>query len=532
MTDSAQPERRFLALSAALLVAIAFGVLHPVLGAGFLQDDWTFLAMSRHQANPLAYYYDDHSPAHFFRPHGMLSWWLLTRAFGLDATGHYTAQILLHAASGLALLWLLRRLGCTRLVAGVAAALFVVHPATVSTVSWLSDRFDLLATLAVLLGLGIAAGPRPARLAGLSGLLLAAMLAVGSKETGLLILPLVALLCLVRPDLGWPQKMVVTLAAFLPIPVWAGLRIWLVGTTLGRPEDAGLVSDAIQGIAAWSAWMPTALALDLGLAGAALACAAIVGALVLGWRNREARHLRLAAIGLGLLLLPALVQWPTTVHVFPRELPLTHTVNLRFFHMSAAGFAVLVALLAEGIRGDGSARLRRWAGVLVPVAAMAFLAPAALARATGLAVISSDPQTLVRQDALAQAFRDHARGAGCNIRFEMPPTVNLPGFADHVAKASLPAGHRAVDSLVLTDPMPWSAVVGPGGATPDALASLDYRRLGGQPLLPRATGTLYQVYMDLPADARPAGIRCQTLHFHWEDDRFVPAPSPRATASR
>ena len=89
------------------------------------------------------------------------------------------------------------------------------------------------------------------------------------------------------------------------------------------------------------------------------------------------------------------------------------------------------------------------------------LAPPALARSTGLAAISSDPQTLAPQAALAQVFRAQAGGPGCKIHFEMPQTVNLPGFADHVAKASLPAGHRAVDSLVLTDPMPWSAAVGP-----------------------------------------------------------------------
>lgn len=520
MTADATPWR---ALAACLGLCLAvLAVLHPTLAAGFIYDDWTFLAIARHLPDPLAYFLDDHSPAYYYRPNGMLSWWLLVRAFGLDAPAHYLVQMLVQVGCGLALFLLLGRLGHSRRAAWAGALLFVVHPATVSTASWLSDRFDLMATLGVLLATGLAAAARPARPAMLVALALATLLAVGSKETGVLAGPLVFLLMLTRTELALRDRFFVLAAAGIPILLWAGLRIALLGSDLGRPPGSSLFADATQGMGNWLGWLPSAMALDLGTIGAFVAASMVVLALVTGvaqWRGAVGRRL---ALGLALLLLPALVQWPTTVHALSADDALLHTMNLRFFHLSTAGLVLLVVQFVEsGSRYFGPDR-NVAAALLVALAAAVF--PSAHHRSAGLAAITADATPLAIEAALQQSFRSLAKGPGCRLSFQMPATANLPGFADHVAKAGLPRGHVALDSLVLSNPMPWHAVVGAAGATPEALFPLRSRRFDdGREIGVRAIGPLSTVYLEDPRPDDPPNPLCEPLFLRWDGAGFVPS---------
>jgi hypothetical protein len=509
------------AISLALLGA-ALLAMHASLGAGFLHDDWAFLAISQHLPDPAAFYVSDDSPVNYYRPHGLLSWWLATRAFGLAAPAHHALQILLHAGTGLALLWLLRRQGHGLLVAGAGALVFVLHPATVSTASWLADRFDLMATLGLLLALAIATGPRPGRPLALAGLALAAAGAVGSKETGVLVAPLVALALLVRADLPWRLRLRVAGVAAAPVAAWAVMRLHLLGTDLGSAPGSRLSSDLATGVGHWLRWLPDALALDLGPIGAATALLAAGLAVIVGLADRNGPGRRQLALGLGLMLIPALVQWPTTILTLASEDALSQTVNLRFYHLASAGFVLLLALLASAIarrwRRDGAT-----AAVLALVGLLALL-PMAQARNAGLARVSAAPEALAVESALGAAFREQARGAGCHIHFTLPASINLPGFADHVAKAALPRGHVALDSLVLADPMPWHALVGPAGAAPEAQFPLVSRRFAdGREIGPRAIGPLFTLFLAPVAGDLPPNPLCPPRRLRWDGQAFVPA---------
>jgi hypothetical protein len=213
------------------------------------------------------------------------------------------------------------------------------------------------------------------------------------------------------------------------------------------------------------------------------------------------------------------VQWPTTINLGFDD-ALSHTANLRLFYLASAGFVLLLAIVAEPI--DRILPRRNGPALVLAMAAIGLLSPAAYLRSEGLAKITSDPINLAMEASLARSFSELARGAGCKLWYDMPATVNLPGFADHIAKAALPMGHRGLDSLVLSDPMPWQAIVGPKGATPEALYPMQSRTMpNGKEIGRRAVGPLYAVYLK-PLDPQDQANRlCAPIRLRWDGKSFV-----------
>jgi hypothetical protein len=123
----------------------------------------------------------------------------------LDPAPYHWTNLAMHLAVGLTLFWVIRLFQLHhasashgRWIALLAVLLFLVHPLNVQAVTYMVQRMTLLATLFLLLGLGcyvtgryrVTAAPR------LAWFVLAALsflLAVGSKELGLLLLPLLLL---------------------------------------------------------------------------------------------------------------------------------------------------------------------------------------------------------------------------------------------------------------------------------------------------------------------------------------------------
>lgn len=148
------------------------------------------------------------------RPIASLSFALDFLAYGLNPAGYKASNIALHLASGAALygflLTLLRAATLAgrwrsstppTIVAGFAAALWLLHPLQVSTVLYVVQRMAILAALFSFIGLWAYAYGRLAQLKGVRGwpwLLLAMPLATAaaalSKENGLL-LPLLCGAC-------------------------------------------------------------------------------------------------------------------------------------------------------------------------------------------------------------------------------------------------------------------------------------------------------------------------------------------------
>lgn len=134
----------------------------------------------------------------YFRPMVFLSFWAEFHFLGVDAAWSHAINLAIHVAN-VSLIFLIAKRHCASreleqadVRAAIAASLYGLHPSLVEAVAWVSGRFDLLATLFVVLALyadGRVRGRyvRPAVLA----VLFAGTL--GSKEIGV-VLPLALLL--------------------------------------------------------------------------------------------------------------------------------------------------------------------------------------------------------------------------------------------------------------------------------------------------------------------------------------------------
>ncbi len=230
---------------------------------------------------------------------------LLVYLFRLDAGAPdvvaHALNLGLHAAAA-ALLhrWLGRRLHPAALL---GACFFAVHPAHVATAGWIGGRADgamVVAALAALLLL-----PRRPLLAGL-----AAVVAILFKETGVALLPMLALVAWAD---GHPRKAVPSIvlggAAFalslnlagVDAAYWPGRTWWAMASRWAPPTALEVLVPTFVPVG-----VPEVLRDTVGL-GAAVLVAALL--LQLGSSRRD---LRLGSALVGLALLPVL-------HVLPND---------------------------------------------------------------------------------------------------------------------------------------------------------------------------------------------------------------------
>ncbi len=74
--------------------------------------------------------------------------------FGLHAWGHHLTNVLLHAATSIALFLVLWRMTGELWPSAFVAAIFAVHPQHVESVAWVAERRDVLSGLFFMLTLG------------------------------------------------------------------------------------------------------------------------------------------------------------------------------------------------------------------------------------------------------------------------------------------------------------------------------------------------------------------------------------------
>ena len=530
------PTRRLAAALAApamlaLLGLAAWWTLAPILGGGFIHDDWTLLAAVGGLQAPWPLALENLGHVYFYRPVGLLAWWGLVAVLGADPWAHALAQLALQAALGAALLGTLRALDVPRAGALVVAALALLHPVAAGSATWMANRFELLAAIGLLLALrGLAAAGAGGALRWL-GVAASTTLAIGSKETGLLLAPLALLALWGRTDLRRGDALRLGLAVALPIALWAALRLSLPGDPAATPGLAGLdPALAWRGITQWLALAPEALALDAPRAAGVAALGALGALALLGaWRPATRRQ---ALLGLALALGPGALQWPVTAVVLGGPEALAITSNLRFYLVGLLGLAVLAALapalLAAAAR---AAALGRGAAAAAPAATRALgvalglgalllaaaLAPLARERAAGWAALGGDPAALAQQAALADLLARLPGGPGCKLVVEGLAGINLPGFADHLAKAGLPADAPQRDCVVVTDPMPWQAIVGADAAAPAALSPLAARIEHGAPIAPAPfAGRVFVALGHAPVPPGPG-----VVHARWDGARLA-----------
>ena len=444
----------------------------PALHAYFLQDDFLLLAIARLVQEPSAIFWHDHFPAgQFFRPLGIFVWWLSAALFDNAARGHYAVNLLLHLGCVLALYMLLRTLRRDAPLNPLWAAAYAVHPLTISTALWLSDRFDLLATAFSLLGVTAAIAfvrrPRPRLFVLTLVCLLAALM---SKETGIVAVFAVAAL-FVLPNGPQPmplrKRWLAALAALAVGGAWLALR----HAILSNPQNLWLEYGPLLGIFIKGCILWTRLALEylaadprqnlwnditLIAGGLLLFAALVLGLRRGGWKPEQPG---IAAALLVLVLLPGLVQAPvvapTTGELGAQVLWFNIYIFARHYHLSLAALVCVLMLATAPRRADepGVATMRLGATALAIL--IAGWLPFSHAIAHDFAKRS--------REAIAPLAAAHAGIA----TLELPPrrcqiylldAASLWGFADNgdpMLKATTPELARLQNCLVLTERTPW-----------------------------------------------------------------------------
>lgn len=223
--------RRLLWVSLAVC-ALVYG---PRLNGPLLWDDQGTIARNADLDRPLPMKgfvtrdYFRFSREQSWRPAATLSYAAMIRAFGRKPWAMRGIHLLAHLANGLLLAWLAMVLGLPASAAFLAAALFLAHPAHVETLLCVAFNEEILCAMGLLLMMIGHARRRTALAAG--GLALALL----SKETGILGLPLVFLYDLWRRDAPWRKRA----GAYAVYGGLAAAYLWAYFGPLAGPGGSG-----------------------------------------------------------------------------------------------------------------------------------------------------------------------------------------------------------------------------------------------------------------------------------------------------
>ena len=188
----ADARSRWLIVLAAFV--LAFAVYAPALQAPFFSDDGHYVRSNAYiqtiDVDNLAAIWSPRSAVvgivENYAPVHLMLHALAWQAFGTNVLGHHALGVALHALASLLLVGLLRSAGVRPPLALGLAAIFLVHPANIEAVAWISQ---LKTTSAMVLMLG-ALALRPSRPVAALGLFALALLA---KPTAAVALPVAAL---------------------------------------------------------------------------------------------------------------------------------------------------------------------------------------------------------------------------------------------------------------------------------------------------------------------------------------------------
>jgi tetratricopeptide (TPR) repeat protein len=223
--------------AAAMLLALTLLAHFPALSAGWIWDDDSYVT-----ANPALVAPDGWN--RIWIPGGTPQWYPLVftsfriehSLWGLEPFGYHLVNLLLHAGACLSLWAILRRLAFP--VPLLAAALLAVHPMTVESVAWVTERKNTLGLLFALLSTQVFVGwaaraargeADPGRWWGAFGLFAAALLA---KSVAAATVPALVMILLWKRQAT--RRTLVAIVPFLILGVAAGLHTaWLETSLVG-----------------------------------------------------------------------------------------------------------------------------------------------------------------------------------------------------------------------------------------------------------------------------------------------------------
>lgn len=518
-------------------------VFYPALTSYFFADDFAYLAISRHLRNPLSLFNHDHFIGSFYyRPLGMLLWWLSCHLFGTQYFLHNLVNILIHVGSACALFRIFSLVNTNQRLNVLMVLLFLVHPASISTTAWLSDRFDLLATLSILLALywflryrldGIWRGYYLA--------LAASVLAILSKEQGYLTPLLVTSIALsFRPDAtrSW-RRTLGEIAPFYGVALAVlGVRFALLRGTEKYLMGDTLPNALVGGVSKWLRMLPDfyvfytnfarfnvgvyalLIAAILVLAGLGLRALARPG--VVNWSA--------VALGLAIALLPAIVQAPVT-HTALTFTPdgsfsFSALANSRYYYLSLAGFALVAQqLLSAACVTFTDAGVRRAVTrlvycVLAALVMMYAILSYSLCIDWSKLTNSSDRRVIEQVNLAVAQLQLPRRDCKLYILNSYPASTYFREYSDSMIKAFAPTDSQVIHCLVLTEKTPFYQIVLREDLEAMRIAPLQYMTLGGQAIAPTLIDTLAYVFLTIPnADAVSRDANAVFIEF--DGTRFV-----------
>lgn len=304
MAGERNSRTRTLLAGVALTILILL-VYSPIRSAGFLWDDVEYITENPalRDADGLRRIWSEPGATPQYYPLVFTSFWLELRVWRESATGYHVVSVLLHAASVVLLVQILRKLGVPG--AWYAGALFAIHPVMVESVAWVSERKNVLSTLFYLLSIRAYLGFRNLG---------------GDRQP-------------VRPRLAYGLCLVAFAAALLTksatctLPVALLILIWFKTGRVSRKDCVALLPHMALALAAaiCTTWMETR---HIGATGPRFELPAVARALIAA---------RAIWFYVGKLIWPAGLAF-----IYPRWTPSTGSVRL---YVGAIGLVLIVAAL-------------------------------------------------------------------------------------------------------------------------------------------------------------------------------------------
>ena len=334
----------------------------PVTRGDFVADDYVFLATARMVDTPLAAFWQSHFyEPYYFRPIGVLSWWVVTDLFGLDYTSHSLINLFLHLGNVGLLLWLLRALALSvnAVVSGVV--LFALGPFALATILWPSNRFDLLACGFLLLQAIAMIRALQGNVCAMPLAMLAALAACWSKELAYPVTTTMAFVGLAASGVPWQRRAV--LFVVLGIGIGAAFFVRHMTVTgayaLASADPLGQIFD---GATAMLSTLPRLSELVVGSErlpwlGWGLLCAVFVALI---WERRDATGLNRLLGGATLVFLAAFIVQTPLAKAFAPMLdggPFGTITFARFYYVPWLVACVVVAVMVTRARLSGVAAL-------------------------------------------------------------------------------------------------------------------------------------------------------------------------------
>ena len=497
------------------LLALLAWIFLPVTLGDFVADDYVFLATGRMVDVPLAAFWQSHFyEPYYFRPMGVLTWWVATRLFGLDYAAHSLINFSLHCINAGLLFWLLRALALRASVVAAGVVLFALGPFALATILWPSNRFDLLAVGFLLAQAILIVRALQGNVFAFPFAMLAALGACWSKESSFAISTMMALVALAASSVSWRLR---------------GVLFVLLGATIGGAffwrqqvvTDAFAVAGAnpwqhvLTGANAWLSSVPRMAELTMGAPLVAWFGGGLLAACVLAlvFAGRQLGVSRATLGGAWLIFLAAfIVQTPLAGAFAPMlDDAVFGTVTFaRFYYAPWAAAAIVLALVIARGRFADIASV-----IVVSVTAAAGLGVQPLAEAFAgwtrqeVRPLSVAATRLIDADAVAPCVYVFLGTQEKHPYFRM--------FSDVTVKARTTHPEVAWRCYVMTESTPWLFAF-PAAAAPSELP-LRVVADGAGKLKPDSVWSSIRYRYRLPATDLTTLPGAK--YFDWRDGRWV-----------